>query len=157
MAARLPPFERVIELHGPALLRFCIAEAGPARADDCFQETLLAALRAYPRLRDPRAVRGWLFSIAARKAIDLQRGEARAPRPAEECEPGDFGCEAPERDPALWARVRALPPKQRQAVTLRYVADLSHADIAEAMGTSEAAARRNVFEGLARLRKALRG
>ncbi|HEX5066184.1 MAG TPA: sigma-70 family RNA polymerase sigma factor [Myxococcota bacterium] len=158
MPARLPPFERVIEEHGPALLRFCVAEAGPARADDCFQESLLAALRAYPRLRDPGAVRGWLFSIAARKAIDLHRAEARAPRRrADDPEAGDVGCEAPERDPALWARVRALPPKQHQAVTLRYVADLSHADIAQAMGTSEAAARRNVFEGLARLRKALRG
>jgi len=157
MAARLPPFERVIERHGPALLRFCVAEAGPHRADDCFQESLLAALRAYPRLRDAGAVRSWLFSIAARKAIDLHRREARAPRPAEDAEAEDVGCAAPERDPALWARVRALPPKQRQAVTLRYVADLSHADVAEAMGTSEAAARRNVFEGLARLRKALRG
>jgi RNA polymerase sigma factor (sigma-70 family) len=155
--AGLPPFERVIEQHGPALLRFCIAEAGPARADDCFQETLLAALRAYPGLRDPEAVRAWLFQIAARKAIDLHRGEARAPRPAEDLEALAEGREAPLRDPSLWARVSQLPLKQRQAVTLRYVADLSHADIAEAMGTSEAAARRNVFEGLARLRKALRG
>jgi DNA-directed RNA polymerase specialized sigma24 family protein len=53
--------------------------------------------------------------------------------------------------------VRELPPKQRQAVALRYAANLSHADVAEVMGTSGAAARRNVFEGLARLRKALRG
>ena len=45
-------------------------------------------------------------------------------------------------------RVRALPDKQRQAVALRFLADLSHAEIAEAMGTSEPAARRNVFEGL---------
>jgi DNA-directed RNA polymerase specialized sigma24 family protein len=38
-------------------------------------------------------------------------------------------------------------------VTLRYLGDLTHAEIAEVMGTSEAAARRNVFEGLSRLRE----
>jgi len=157
MAARLPPFERVVELHGPALMRFCVAEAGPTRADDCFQETLLAALRAYPSLREVRAIRSWLFSIAARKAIDLHRAEIRAPEPSSDLEALGAACEAEERDPALWARVRELPPKQRQAVALRYAANLSHADVAEVMGTSGAAARRNVFEGLARLRKALRG
>jgi DNA-directed RNA polymerase specialized sigma24 family protein len=38
-------------------------------------------------------------------------------------------------------------------VTLRYLADLSHREIAEVMETSEDAARRNVFEGLRRLRE----
>ncbi len=57
------------------------------------------------------------------------------------------------RDDALWRRVRTLPDKQREAVALRYVADLSHREIAEVMETSEAAARRNVFEGLEQLRK----
>jgi DNA-directed RNA polymerase specialized sigma24 family protein len=52
----------------------------------------------------------------------------------------------------LWRLVRALPPKQRTAIALRYVFDAPHADIASVMGTSEDAARRNVFEGLKRLR-----
>lgn len=49
--------------------------------------------------------------------------------------------------------VRALPDKQRQAVMLRYRADLTHRDVAQVMDISEAAARRNVFEGLKRLRE----
>jgi RNA polymerase sigma factor (sigma-70 family) len=152
----LPPFERVVDQHGPALLRFCAAEAGPERADDVFQETLLAALRAYEDLREPRAIRAWLFSIAARKAIDLYRERARAPEPAPDLEALGAAEGASEPDPALWSRVRALPPKQRQAVTLRYRADLSHREIARVLGISEAAARRNVFEALARLREELR-
>ncbi len=152
----LPPFERVVELYGPALLRFCAAQAGPERADDCFQETLLAALRAYGGVRDPGAIRSWLFSIAVRKAIDLHREKARAPRPAPDLE-ALAGAEEPvHRDEALWTRVRKLPDKQRRAVTLRYLAGLSHKEIAQIMETTEAAARRNVFEGLARLRKELR-
>jgi RNA polymerase sigma factor (sigma-70 family) len=151
----LAPFERVVELHGPALLRFCAAQVGPQRADDCFQETMLAALRAYGDVRDPGAVRSWLFSIAVRKAIDSHRTEARAPRPVEDLEPLAVAAEPSHRDAALWARVRALPDKQRHAVSLRYLADLSHKEIAEIMGTTDAAARRNVFEGLTRLRKEL--
>ena len=75
----LPPFERVVLRYGPALLRFCAAEAGSPRAEDCFQETLLAALRAYASVRDPDAIRSWLFSIAARKAIDLYRDAGARP------------------------------------------------------------------------------
>jgi len=56
----LPPFERVVDQHGPAVLRFCAARVSPERAEDCFQETMLAALRAYDALRDPEAVAGWL-------------------------------------------------------------------------------------------------
>src|SRR4029077_3238010 len=41
----LVPFELVIERHGPAVLRFCVARLGPDRGEDAFQETLLAALR----------------------------------------------------------------------------------------------------------------
>ena len=47
----------------------------------------------------------------------------------------------------MWKRVRALPPKQRAAVALRFVADLSHADIAGALDCSEAAARRSLARG----------
>jgi RNA polymerase sigma factor (sigma-70 family) len=149
---RLPAFARVVDLHGPALLRFCTARVGADRAEDCVQDTLLAALRAYPGLRDPDAVRPWLFAIAARTAIDLHRARARAPRPAEDIEALAGGEEPRYRDAALWRRVRALPDKQREAVALRYLADLTHAEIADVMRTSEPAARRNVFEGLRRLR-----
>ncbi len=52
----------------------------------------------------------------------------------------------------LWSRVRELPPKQRTALALRYVADAGYDEISEVMGTSEEAARRNVHEALKRLR-----
>jgi len=149
----LPPFEHVVDAHGAALLRFCVARVGAVRAEDCFQETMLAALRAYPSLRDPQAVRGWLFAIAARKVLDALRDGARAPRAEADVERLAPAAPAALRDPALWARVARLPAKQREAVTLRHVADLSHREIAAIMATSEAAARRNVFEGLARLRR----
>jgi RNA polymerase sigma factor (sigma-70 family) len=48
--------------------------------------------------------------------------------------------------------VRDLPPKQRAAVLLRYAGDLSHREVAVALGCSEEAARRSAHEGLKRLR-----
>ncbi len=148
----LPPFERVIEEHGHAVFRFCMAQAGSERGEDCFQETMLAALRAYDQVRDAAAIRSWLFSIAARKAVDEQRARVRAPEPVADLEQLAGGGDAPARDDGIWRLVRSLPAKQRTAVALRYLGDLSHGEIAEVMGTSEAAARRNVFEGLGRLR-----
>jgi RNA polymerase sigma factor (sigma-70 family) len=150
----VPPFERVIDLHGPAVLRFCVAQTGPERGEDIFQETMLAALRAYDEVRDPAAIRSWLFSIAARKAVDAHRARTRAPVPVADPEPPPV--EDGLRDDGIWRLVRSLPGKQRTAVTLRYLADLSHREIAEVMETSEDAARRNVFEGLRRLREDVR-
>jgi RNA polymerase sigma factor (sigma-70 family) len=151
MTAALPPFQEVVDRHGRDVLRVCIAVAGPAGADDCYQETMLAALAAYPRLRDPSVVRSWLLTIASRKAIDGFRAAARAVPVADP----DLGGreDAPPPDAALWARVRALPDKQRLAVAYRFVLDLPYRDIGAAMETTEEAARRSVHEGLKRLRE----
>ena len=66
------------------MLGFLIAAVGPQEAEDCFQETFLAALRAYPRLDDARNLRGWLLTIAHRKAIDHHRAGKRRPDPVGE-------------------------------------------------------------------------
>jgi RNA polymerase sigma factor (sigma-70 family) len=102
----LPPFEQVIELHGPAVLRFCAAQVGSERAEDVFQETMLAALRAYDAVRDAAAIRSWLFSIAARKAVDAHRSSARAPEPIADPEPAPVDDDVPLRDDGIWHQVR---------------------------------------------------
>jgi RNA polymerase sigma factor (sigma-70 family) len=98
-------------------------------------------------------VRGWLFAIAARKAVDAHRRREREPEPVADVEQAAAQDPPADRGGDVWLLVRSLPGKQRTAVALRYLADLSHAEIAAAMGTSEDAARRNVFEGLRRLRE----
>lgn len=137
------------------MLGFLIASVGPQDAEDCFQETFLAALRAYPRLEDDRNLRGWLLTIAHRKAIDHHRARGRRPQPVGD--PPEVGVSHPERGGGrgLWSAVAALPPKQRTAVALRFACDMRHRDIAAALGGTEEAARRNVHEGLKRLREVL--
>jgi RNA polymerase sigma factor (sigma-70 family) len=151
----LPPFQTLLDAHGRDVHRFLIATVGAVAADDCYQETWLAALRAYPRLRDAANLRGWLLTIAHRKSIDYFRARRRGAVPVAEV-PEDAAVspapETPNGRAEIWPHVRELPPKQRTAVALRYVFDAAYADIASVMGTSEEAARRNVHEGLKRLR-----
>ena len=152
MHMRLPPFQTLLDTHGRDVHGFLIATVGRLEADDCYQETWLSALRAYPQLRDDGNLRGWLFTIAHRKALDHLRARGRRPVPVEEL-PEVAAVPSPElADDGLWARIRELPVKQRTAVTLRYVTDCAYAEISDLMGISEDAARRNVHEGLKRLR-----
>src|SRR5690348_7628197 len=109
-------------------------------AEDCFQETFLAALRAYPKLDDASNLRGWLVTIAHRKAIDHHRARGRNPVPVAEVAEVATENGVPERNEQLWEAVGALPPKQRAAVALRYSSDLPHTEIAAALGCSPEAA-----------------
>jgi RNA polymerase sigma factor (sigma-70 family) len=147
-----PPFQRLLDDHSPTVLRFLVGSVGPVDADDCFQETVIAALRAYPRLSHEDNLRGWLLTIAHRKALDHHRARSRRAVPVEEVEVGSIDAsEVP--DDGLWGAVHDLPPKQRGAVLLRFVGDLSHREIATALDSSEEAARRALADGLAKLRK----
>jgi RNA polymerase sigma factor (sigma-70 family) len=147
----LPPFQRLLEEHHVDVYRFLVASVGPQEADDCFQETFLSALRAYPSLRDASNLRGWLLTIATRKALDHWRATKRRPTPVDELP--ELPAPAPtDADPELWRAVAELPPLQRAAVIHRYVLDLPYAEIADAIGTSEEAARANAYEGRRKLR-----
>ncbi len=148
------PFEEIVAEHGPVVMRVCRALLGPVDAQDAWSETFLSAMRAYPELRPDSCVRGWLVTIAHRKAVDQIRKASRAPRPTEHlpevptadhhADPGDDG---------LRAALDALPPKQRGAVIYRYLADLPYAEVAALLESSEAAARRSAADGIANLRK----
>ena len=150
---QLPPFQTFVEEHRGPVLGFLRTMVGAGDAEDCFQETFLAALRAYPRLGDARNLRGWLLTIAHHKAIDHHRANGRRPLPVAEV--AEVGVVDPEPVDGIWTAVGALPPKQRAAVALRYACDLPHAEIAAALGCSPEAARRSLHEGMKRLRKEL--
>ncbi len=164
-----PPFQTMLDAHARDVHRFLISRVGRLDADDCYQETWLAALRAYPQLRDASNLRSWILTIAHHKAIDHLRARSREIVVAHV---GDDGAvresiHAPvgvsvgdgggdgvgEGDGEVWSLVAALPDKQRTAVALRFIVDSAYAEIAQVMQTSEEAARRNVHEGLKRLRK----
>src|ERR671935_1817845 len=80
-----PPFHSLIEEHREPVLGFLRGYVGAVDAEDCLQETFLAALRASPPA-DSRNLRGWIFRIAHNKAIDHHRARAAAPSPTGELE-----------------------------------------------------------------------
>jgi RNA polymerase sigma factor (sigma-70 family) len=150
----LPPFQVLLDRHRTDVYRFLVATAGPAEADDAFQETWIAALRAYPSLRRGDNLRAWLFKIAQNKTIDAHRARGRRALPVAAL-PERPAPAAPEGEPELWAHVRELPDKQRTAVFCRSVLGMPYEELAVLLDSSEDAARRNVHEGLKRLREEL--
>ncbi|HEX2030368.1 MAG TPA: sigma-70 family RNA polymerase sigma factor [Actinomycetota bacterium] len=150
----LPPFQHLLDAHRADVYRFLVALVGRLVAEDCFQETFLSALRAYPRLQDAANLRGWLMTIAHRKALDALRRASRRPVPVAEL-PDGIAPPPSLPDPSVWGAVRGLPPKQRAAVVMRYEVGLPYRDIGRALGSSEAAARQNVREAFKRLREVL--
>jgi RNA polymerase sigma factor (sigma-70 family) len=161
MAAALPPFQVFLDEHLHPVRAFLRGMVGPNDADDCLQETFLAALRAYPRA-EATNLRSWIFTIARRKAIDHHRSRRRRPQPVGEPEElidrqasagsasSALGMSA--RHSEIWTAVAELPPSQRAAVVLRFAVDLRYREVGEALGTSEEAARQSVHEGLKKLR-----
>jgi RNA polymerase sigma factor (sigma-70 family) len=154
-AARRPPFQRFLDEHGAAVLAFLRAMVGHHDAEDCYQETLIAALRAYDRM-DGMHPRAWVMTIARRKAIDHHRARGRRAEPRGEL-PELAATESERRlgdlDGAIWAAVGELSEAQRSAVALRFAADLAYREIAAALGCSEQAARRRVSDALRELRR----
>ncbi len=154
-AVRRPPFQQFLDAHRRPVLAFLRAMVGHHDAEDCFQETFIAALRAYDRM-DGAHPRAWVMTIARRKAIDHHRARARRPEPSERlpevAAPDDNG-RLGDLDGAVWAAVAELGEAQRAAVALRYAADLPYREIATALECSEQAARKRVSDGLRALRE----
>ena len=146
----LPPFQLLLDQHKDEVFGLLRALVGPDAAEDCFQETFLSALRAYPKLHGGANLRGWILTIARRKAIDHHRAASRNGHSIDDLEL-PVAAPEPARDD-IWGAVRRLPEKQRAAIAYRFVSDLPYSDVARLLGTSEVAARQNVHAALRRLR-----
>jgi RNA polymerase sigma factor (sigma-70 family) len=150
--AALPPFQRLVDAYWRDVARLAAALAGAGDADDVAQQAWLQAYSAYAGLRSARNLKGWLLTITARCAMDVHRRRQREPVPSDAL-PELPAPDAPEpADTELWRAVRRLPERQRTAIALRYVADLDHAAIGRALGTTSTASRRLVSDALSALR-----
>ena len=122
-------------------------------AHDAVQEGFARAL-ASRRGFNGGSLEAWVMRIALNAAIDTRRRDCE--RPLDEAVP-DPQLLRPERDEALAAALRELPPKRRLVVFLRYFADLSYADIAAVTGTSRGTVAATLNQAHAALRAALTG
>jgi RNA polymerase sigma-70 factor (ECF subfamily) len=148
--------------HGAALGRLCMALLGTqAEAEDLTQETLLTAHDAFEDFRAEGSIRAWLFGIARKKcARHLERRVRRESRlrlvhDATKNDGADEQFQRRQRAERARAALEQIRPSEREAVLLRYAAELSFREVGEACGTDEAAARKRVSRARARLRETL--
>jgi RNA polymerase sigma factor (sigma-70 family) len=127
-----------------------------AAAEDIVADSLLAALDHGHHLRDDDALRSWLLRIATNRALRHRQRSARIV----ELEVVD-GAVAEVRGVAsdesivLWQAVRALPPRMRAAIALRYYLDLPVEQVAEVLEVSPNTIKTQLKSALAHLRTAL--
>ncbi len=147
-------FEELVEARSREIYAYALRLTGDRdEADDLFQETFLAAFRAFGRARDDQ-LRAWLYQIATNKAIDARRRARRLVRL------DDLELAAPARDGVasadLAAAIRVLPMHERVAFVLRRVQDLPYAEVANTLGISEEAARQRVSQATRKVKEAMR-
>jgi RNA polymerase sigma-70 factor (sigma-E family) len=120
-----------------------------AAAEDVAADAMAKALVRWNRL-DRDRVAGWVLRVAANGAIDVLRRKGRT------LVAGVIDLEdSTTLRLALAEALRKLPRRQREAVALRYLSDLSEADTAQALGISTGSVKTHVHRGLATLRDEL--
>ncbi|HEY8657120.1 MAG TPA: RNA polymerase sigma factor [Candidatus Limnocylindria bacterium] len=147
-------FGQLLERHERELFAYAIRLSGQrVDAEDLYQDTFLAAFRAWPPPR-PGNERAWLYKIATNRAIDRERRSRRIVASTD-----DLALAAPERDDVTLAdlagAIRTLPAGQRAAFVLRKVQGLPYAEVAQALECSEVAARARVSEALKKVKAAV--
>jgi RNA polymerase sigma-70 factor (sigma-E family) len=154
-----------------AFAEFALARAGALQraaylmvgdeqlAQDLVQEALTKTYVAWPRLRDPRNAEAYCRKAITTTAISWFRRKGwNNEQPTDELpddhQHGGHEASVAERD-AVWRALRDLPPRQRAALVLRFYADLTEAQTAEAMGCAVGTVKSQVSAGLAKLRDRL--
>ena len=151
-------FDEFFAAHYDDLARtLTVAIGNRAAAEEAAQEAMTRALRRWRHVRGLDRPSAWLYVVAMNHVRDGWRKERREPR-------WDTGFESPTVDPSggvatvLSVRdaIATLPARQREAVVLRYLADLSLADVADAMGCAVGTVKATLHQALDSLRVELK-
>lgn len=137
-----------------AVFRDGLASIGGSReaAREAVQEAFARALRDRRKFRGEGSLEGWVWRIAVNQALkarrDLRRGWDEDPEQA--------AVDPPAGDAEVRAAVRALSPRRRLVVFLRYFADLPYGEIARICGVSEGTVAATLSQSHAELLEHLR-
>jgi RNA polymerase sigma-70 factor (ECF subfamily) len=156
-------FDSIVVRHGPFLLRVArrLVRDG-SFAQDVVQEALVRAWCQASRFDARRArLRTWLYRIVVNLCIDYKRRPQSEPllenyEPIDPAPSANDQLEAVERQTALAAAIKALPLRQRAALTLVYDEGLSGAEAAEVLRVSAKAVERLLARARAELSACLR-
>lgn len=157
-------FEKLYEEHAQRLFGFLVYRTGDRDlAEDVLADTFEAAFRARGRFDRRRASeRTWLYSIALNRLTDLQRrggaeerALARASAPGEELLTDPALGQVEDRE-ALARAMERLTSEEREAVALRFGADLALKEMAAVLGEPMTTVEGRVYRALRKLRDEMR-
>jgi RNA polymerase sigma-70 factor (ECF subfamily) len=148
-----------VERHGASIGRFCMAMLGSQQdADAVTEETLLSAQQRFAELGGAASLRAWVFGLARDHCLQhLERRRRRRAKLAAETDGGALFGDADVELRATRARawLEHVRPSDRDALLLRFAADLSFEEVAAACGVDGPTARRRASRALLRLRNLL--
>jgi RNA polymerase sigma-70 factor (ECF subfamily) len=101
-------------------------------ARDATDEAMVRALERWDRVQGMASPVGWAYQVA----VNLLRRKARRGALERRLSGRTEPVSPPELHPEVWDAIRSLPKRQRQAIALRYLLDLTEADVAEVMGVA---------------------
>src|SRR4051812_13515543 len=139
----------LVERHGQPLARFALSSGARSdEVDELVQDTFVRAFNSLVGFRGDSSFRTWLFTIERRLLVDRKRAEKRR-RDRDEVQEDDAATEydaldtvvADETQRRLQGAIAKLSPTQKEVFVLRVSEGLSYKEIAEAVGTTEGAAR----------------
>jgi RNA polymerase sigma-70 factor (ECF subfamily) len=158
-------FERLYEEHAQGLFGFlAYRTADAALAEDLVADTferVLTARRPFDRRK--ASEKTWIYSIALNRLRDMARREAAESRALTLAAPvvtngnGHAGVESAETRQMIMAALATLNDEEREALSLRYGADLSLKDIAKVIGKPRSTVESRIYKGLKHLRGELTG
>ncbi len=124
-------------------------------AEDIAQEAFARAYIHWSKLWPDGNPVGWVHKVATNLALSLRSRATREIRAVARLGKRLTDAPPPDAFPELHEAVASLPPRQRAAVALHYVLDLSVVDCATALGCKEGTVKRLLFDARAALRSTL--
>lgn len=168
LAQRAGAFDLIVERHRRAVYQLCYRFVGNHEdASDLSQEVFLRAYRGLRSFRGQSTLATWLYRIATNVCLNRVSAKTtlgKLTEPIEEQQFVDTRAASPpdlmlqdERAAKVRAAIAQLPRKQRATLILRTYHEMSHQEIAEALGSSVGAVKANFFHALGNLKKILGG
>jgi len=154
-------FEALLSRHAAGVHRLAASLVGPGSADDVVQEVFVSVHRNLNSFRGEARFSTWLHRITLNACAAVLRKKQPDslddwPEPAAHHDPARAGEQAQLRELLAWA-MRQLPEGVREAVTLRELAELDYAEIAEVLGIELGTVKSRISRGRAQLRELLSG
>jgi RNA polymerase sigma-70 factor, ECF subfamily len=152
-----PAFARLYDLFATPIYRYLYSRVcNQADAEDLTAQTFLTALEKLPRYRERGHFKAWLFTIARNKALDhFRKKRSELHLDGTEIRAGQNDLLADviqgEQIEQLSALIRSLDQKDQELLRLRYVADLSFAEMATVLGKRQDAVKKSLYRLQARL------